>query len=157
MFTTYRRDKTSALTGRNMNTFLAFVIACLFWPSAANAQGRPDRDQAGVIGPVKSVEAYHISFALKDGKTEEAKRKPWYSETYNFDGNKTERVFYDSNRIDKYLYTCDTKGRCTGYEAYEVTSDNNLVFREKRLYVLDDNGNTIEHKRFNSDGNLTDL
>ena len=70
-----------------MKTFLAFVIACLFWPSAANAQGRTDREQAGMIGPVKSVEAYRISFALKDGKTEEAKRKPWYADliTYKYD------------------------------------------------------------------------
>jgi hypothetical protein len=95
---------------------------------------------------------------LKDGKTEEAKRKSWYRDTYNIDGNKTEHVFYLGNGgIDKYLYTYDTKGRCTGYEAYKVTSDNTLIFREKRLYVLDDNGNTIERKIFNSDGGLTDL
>jgi hypothetical protein len=140
-----------------MKIFLAFVTACLFWPSAANAQGRTDREQAGLIGPVKSVEAYHISFALKDGKTKEAKRKPWYFDTYNIDGNKTERVFYDSNRIDKHLYIYDTKGRCTGHEAYKVTSDNTLTFQGKSLYVLDDNGNTIELKFFDSDGDLTDL
>jgi hypothetical protein len=87
----------------------------------------------------------------------EAKRKPWYTDTYNIDGNKTEHVFYPTNGTDKYLYVYDTKGRCTGYEAYKVTPDNTLSFREKRLYVLDDNGNTIEHKIFNSDRDLTDL
>jgi hypothetical protein len=144
-------------TGGNMKTLLAFVIACLFWPSAANAQGRSDREQACLIGPVKSVETYSIYFVMKDGKIEEAKREPRYSDTYNIEGNKTESVFYQNNWIDKYLYTYDTKGRCAGYEAYKVASDKTLALEKKRVYTLDDNGNTVEDKIFNPDGGLTDL
>jgi hypothetical protein len=46
-----------------MKTFLAFVFTCLFWPSATNAQSRTDREEANLIGPVKSVETYIIHFA----------------------------------------------------------------------------------------------
>ena len=137
-----------------MKTFLAFVIACLFWPSAANAQGPTDRVRANLIGPVKSVETYRIRFILKDGKMEEAERQPWYVSTYNIDGNKTEHVVYGHLGLEKYLYTYDTKGRCTGYEVYDVRPDNTHTIHRKHVYAFDDNSNVVDHKVFESDGTL---
>ena len=138
-----------------MKTLLAFVFSFLFFTSAAYAQGRTDRELSDLIGQVKSVEAYHVSFTMKDGITEEAKREPWYSDTYNIDGKKTEDVFY-GHPGSKCVYTYDTRGRCTGYEVYTVTSDNNRALYRKHIYTLDDKGNRIEHKIFDSDGNLAD-
>ena len=137
-----------------MKTFLAFVITCLFWPSAANAQGRADREQAGLIGPVKSVEAYLIDFGMNDGKTIQGARRLWHSVTYNLDGNITERISYDHlGRISgKFIHTFDLKGRCTGYEEYSSAVDKTLTAPRKHIYTLDENGSRIEYKVIGSDG-----
>jgi hypothetical protein len=141
-----------------MKTLLAFVIACPFWPSAANAQSRTDREQAGLIGPVKSVETYVIHFGMKDGKTTQAERRPRYTVNYNIDGNITERASYDhtGNMSARYFYAYDLKGRCIGYEEYASIVDKILATPRKHIYTLDDNGNRIEYKVVGSDGTLDD-
>jgi hypothetical protein len=137
-----------------MKTLLAFVITCLFWTPAANAQARTDREQAGLIGPVKSVEAYVIHFGMKDGKTTQGSRQPWYAINYNIDGNITERVSYDhtGNMSARYFYAYDLKGRCIGYEEYASIVDKTLATPRKHTYTLNDNGNRIEYKVIGSDG-----
>ena len=141
-----------------MKTFLAFVIACLLCPSVANAQRRTDREKAGLIGPVKSLEAYIIDFGLKDKQTIDGARRPWHSLTYNLEGNITERVSYDhlGHIYNRYIHTYDLKGRCTGYEEYSSAVDKTLATPRKHIYTLDDQGARIEYKVIGSDGTLAD-
>jgi hypothetical protein len=139
-----------------MKTFLAFVIICLFWPYAANAQSLTDREQADLIGPVKFVETYYNIFTMKDGKIVEGNRLLWHSVTYNINGNITERVSYDrlGSIYVKYLHTYDPAGRCIGYEEYYTNPDKTFTRPRKHIYTLDDNGNRIGYKVVEPDGTL---
>ncbi len=136
-----------------MKIFLAFVVTILFCFPAI-AQNKTDREQVNLNGSVKTVEAYRIEFSLKDGKTEQAKRLPWYSNTFNPQGNLTERITYNhlGNIIEKIVYTFDAKGRSIGYDEYHTISDKIITLPRKHIYTLDDNGNKIEYRVFESNG-----
>src|SRR6266498_910547 len=129
-----------------MKTFLAFVIICLFWPYAANAQSLTDREQADLIGPVKFVETYYNIFTMKDGKIVEGNRLLWHSVTYNINGNITERVSYDrlGSIYVKYLHTYDPAGRCIGYEEYYTNPDKTFT-RPRMAPTALSTGNPSQH------------
>ncbi len=139
-----------------MKILLALVIASFLWSSAVHAQKKTDKDQVDLIGSVKSVEAYLIDFAMKDGKLERGKRRPWHSTTYNTEGNTLERISYDhlGNIAEKLVYTYDTRGRQTGYEEYPSILDKTLTIPRKHIYTLDDSGNRVEYRVHDSDGTL---
>ena len=139
-----------------MKILLALAIASFIWFPAGIAQNQTDRGQAGLIGSAKTVEAYIIDFAMKDGKIEQGKRRPWYSTTYNLEGNIIERTSYDhlGNITEKLVYTYDTTGRNTGYEEYSATLDKTLTIPRKHIYTLDDRGTRIESRVYDSDGTL---
>ena len=67
-----------------MKTLIAILATCLLWPLAV--QQKPDREQAQLHGPVKSVESYLVDFQLRDGRTEES--------NYRQDGSLKQRVIY---------------------------------------------------------------
>ena len=121
-----------------MKTLLALVIVSLLWSSAVNAQKKTDKDQAGLIGSVKSVEVYIIDFVMKDGKIEQGERRHWHSTTYNPGGNIIERLSYDplGHIAEKLVYTYDTRGRNTGYEEYPAILDKTLTIPRKHIYTL---------------------
>jgi len=139
-----------------MKILLALVIASLIWSPTGIAQNKTDRDQAGLIGSAKTVEAYIIDFAMKDGTIERGKRRHWHSTTYNPEGNIIERISYDhlGNITAKYIHTYDAKGRSTGYEEYSATLDKTLTIPRKHIYTLDDSGTRVEYRVYDSDGTL---
>lgn len=137
-----------------MKIFLAFVATILLGFSAV-AQNKTDRQHASLNGSVKTVDAYRIEFNLKDGRTEQAKRLPWYSNAFNHKGDLTKRITYNhlGNTIEKIVYTFDTKGRNTGYEEYHTIKDEIINIPRKHVYTLDNKGNKIEYRVFESNGN----
>lgn len=139
-----------------MKTALAFVIASLIWFPIVIGQNKTDRDQAGLISSAKTIEVYIIDFAMKEGKVEQGKHRPWHSITYNPEGNIVERISYNhlGNIAEKLVYTYDTRGRNIGYEEYSACVDKSLTIPRKHIYILDDRGNRIEYKVYDSDGTL---
>lgn len=137
-----------------MKIALIFVIASLNWFPAVIAQNKTDRERADLLSSAKTVEAYIIDFAMKDGKIEEGKRRPWHSTTYNPEGNIIERISYDhvGNVTEKIIYTYDTRGRNIGYEEYSAAVDKTLTIPRKHIYTLDDRGNRVEYRVYDSDG-----
>lgn len=138
-----------------MKMLPALFIACFIWSPAVFGQNKTDREQAGLIGPVRAVEAYIVDFTLREGKTEPGKRWPWHTTRYNPEGNIVERITYDDrsgNVSAKYVHTYDEKGRSTGYEEYSATLDKTLTVPRKHVYILDERGNKIEYKVYESDG-----
>lgn len=139
-----------------MKILATLFIASLIWTPAVIAQNKPDKYQAELVGPVKTVEASFVDFALRDGKMEQVKQLPWYSAAYNPDGNIVERTSYDhlGNISARYTHTYDPKGRSTGYEEYSAFLDKTLKTPRKHIYSLDDMGNRVEYRVYDSDGSL---
>jgi len=49
-----------------MRKFCVLLVLCLLWITPIVAQTKTDKDRDGLVGPVKSVEAYLIDFVRKD-------------------------------------------------------------------------------------------
>ena len=137
-----------------MKIFLAFVVTILLCFPAI-AQNKTARQQANLNGSVKTVEAYRIEFSFRDGKTEQAKRLSWYSNSFNSKGDLTERVTYNhlGEITEKIVYSFDKKGRNTGYDEYHTIRNKIIIIPRKHIYTLDDKGNRIEYGVFESNGN----
>ncbi len=130
-------------------TFLALSIAA--------AQGRDDKKQHDVVGPVKALGVGRIEYTLKNGKSVAGKRILRYTITFNEDGKKTEEVSYDQSGasiIDKVVYAYDKEGRLKSYVSYSSSVDETLSTPQKNDYKLDDKGNVIEYVNYQPDGTL---
>ncbi len=137
-----------------MKIILTVVISLLLcFPIVA--QTKTDREQEQLKGEVKTVAAYRIEFSLKDGKHEPSKRISWYSHSFNPEGNLIQRLTYDpsGNILERIVYNFDSKGRKIGYDEYHTIKGELIKVPRKHVYTLDDNGNRIEYRVFESNGN----
>lgn len=127
-----------------MKVFLTLVITILLC-LPVNAQRKSDRQEAGLLGAVKTVEAYSFSAWSTSGFQS---KQGWISTAYNRKGDFTEQIAYDKqgNITSKLSYTFDEKGRNNGIETYYVFSNTPEPIRGKTIYILDKKGNIIEHK-----------
>ena len=132
-------------------TLFVFLLFCL----AATAQNKTNREQAQLEGKVKTLEAYRIVFSWKDGKIEQSKRIRWFIHTFNPEGDFTERTTFDhlGNILERIVYNFDKEGRKIGYDEYHTIKGQLITVPRKHIYALDDRGNRIEYKVFESDGN----
>lgn len=139
-----------------MRVVFSLLILCSFWITPILSQTKTDRDRAELVGPVKKVEAYLVDFDMKEGSSVEKKRRPWYSTTYNNEGNLLEKVSYDQTGAisEKLIHTYDAQGRNTGYEEYSAIMDKSLSIPRRHLYKLDDEGRKVEYIVFESDGSV---
>jgi len=137
-----------------MKILLTLLITCLLSPLATSAQQKTEREHAQLKGPVKTLDAYSVDFQLEDGRTRESKRRPTQSITFNSEGNVVERTAYNhlGNVVAKYVHTYDAKGRSTGYEEYSSYVDKTLSTPRRHVFVLDDSGNRVEYRVYDSDG-----
>ncbi len=124
--------------------------------SIAAAQGRDDKKQHDLVGPVKTVEVGRLECTLKNGKSVAGKRIPNHTITFNEDGNKTEEVSYDQSGsiINRNVYAYDKEGRLKSYDSYSSAVDKTLSTPQKNAYKLDDKGNVIEYVNYQPDGTL---
>ncbi|PYS74368.1 MAG: hypothetical protein DMF69_01925 [Acidobacteria bacterium] len=139
-----------------MRVIFSLLILCSLWITPLLAQTKTDRDRAELVGPVKKVEAYLVDFSIKDGSTVEGKRRPWYSTTYNNEGNISEKISYDQTGaiLEKLIHTYDGKGRSTGYEEYASMLDKSLTIPRRHVYNLDEEGRKVEYIVFESKGTV---
>src|SRR5215210_7325628 len=120
----------------------------------AAAQGRDDKKQHDLVGPVKTVEAGRIEYTVKDGKSVAGRRLPSHKITFNEAGNKTEEISYDQDGsiTSRTVYAYDKAGRIQGYDTYSSVTDKSLTEPQKNLYKLDDKGNVVEYTNYQTDG-----
>ena len=131
------------------------LVLCLLWITPIASQVIIDKDRDKVVGPVKKVKAYLVDFERR-GQTVEEKRRPWYTTTYNTEGNISEKLSYDPNGaiIEKLVHTYDANGRSTGYEEYAAMLDKTLTIPRHHVYKLDEEGRRIEYILFESNGSI---
>ena len=136
-----------------MKTIFALLMACLLWLVPVGAQVKTDREIANLVGPVKKVKTYLID--LSRG-TEEGKRRPLQSTTYNPEGNISEKVSYEQTGAitEKLVYTYDAKGRNTGYEEYSAIGDKSLTTPRRHVYTLDEAGRKVQYSVHESNGSV---
>jgi hypothetical protein len=138
-----------------MRKFCALLVLFLLWITPIVAQTKTDKDRNELVGPVKSVEAYLISFNKTDNGIVEARRR-WYTTTYNKDGNISEKFAYDQSGaiLEKLVHTYDAKGRSTGYEEYAALLDKTLTIPRHHVYKLNEEGRKVEYIVFASQGSV---
>lgn len=131
--------------------FCASLVLCFLSLTPVAAQSQTDRDRDGLVGPVKSVEAYLIDFVQK-----EEKRRPSFTTTYNTEGNISKRATYDSTGAisARYVHTYDANGRSTGYEEYAAMLDKTLTIPRRHVYKLNEEGRKVEYIVFESNGTV---
>ena len=138
-----------------MRKFCSLLVLCLLSITPIASQVIIDKDRDKVVGPVKKVKAYLVDFVRK-GQTVEEKRRPWYTTTYNTEGNISEKLSYDSSGaiIEKLVHTYDANGRSTGYEEYAALVDKNLTVPRHHVYRLNEEGCRVEYTVFESNGSV---
>lgn len=132
------------------------LLVCLVYLTPVVSQTKTDRDRDQLVGPVKTVNAYLIDFVRKDNRMVEGTRRPWYTTTYNVEGNISERASYDPNGTiaARYVHTYDPNGRSTGYEEYASLLDKTLTIPRRHVYTLNDEGRRVEYIVFESNGSI---
>ena len=138
------------------NIWLVIITtSCIFCQLVA-AQGKTDREQSSLDGPVRSVETGILDFTIKDAKTEPGNRRAWLSVTYNSAGNIVEKTQYDpmGKFLERLVYAYDLRGRSIGYDEYTPTSDKGSAIPRKHIYTIDDLDNRLEYKVLESDGSI---
>ncbi len=130
------------------------------------AEGKTDREQAGLVGPVRTVafpvsvtghimttydpEGNEIETAYYDGDG-----RPPYAvtvHTYDAQGKRTEvtQYTYDGSLFFKYVYTYNPQGQLT--ESRDVFYNNSLLNSFiKSVYTYDARGNLIEQIIYDRD------
>ncbi len=139
---------------RRIFSALIFTVLAL---SIAAAQGRDDKKQHDLVGPVKTLEVGRIEYTLKNGKSVSGKPIRRYTIAFNEDGKKTEEISYDQSGesiLDKVVYAYDREGRLKSYESYNSSVDKTLSTSQKNDYKLDDKGKVLEYVNYQPDGTL---
>jgi len=139
-----------------MKVVLSLLILSSLWIRPILSQTKTDRDRAGLVGPVKRLEAYLVLFSLKDGSTVEGKRRALEITSYNSEGNISKKVSYDQTGAItvRYIHTYDARGRNTGFEEYSAILDKSLTIPRRHVYTLDEEGRRVEYIVFESDGSV---
>ena len=136
---------------------LSLLLFVVFSPGAVwvqGGEGKSDVEKAGLKGRVKSVEVSRVEYALKDGRSVEARRTPFRKTIYDEQGRRVEEVTYGQagSVSQRLVYTYDAEGRNTGYEEYSSLVDKSLSKPRRHVYALDGAGRMVEYTVYESDG-----
>lgn len=132
-----------------MKRVITALLVSALWVGA-NAQSKTDREQAGLLGPVRTIKTEASEFASQNGKSVEGARSLLRTVTYDAGGNRTKQVEFnhDGSVAQTLSYNYDARRRSTGYEEYT----GGMSVPRKHVYVLDDKGNRIEYRLVQPDG-----
>ncbi len=86
-----------------MKAFVAICASLFAICSAFNQKMKSDREDDGLKGRVKSVVTEGVKLTNDSSQLKEGERKLKSVETYDIDGNITEKIIYDIG--DKHVYT----------------------------------------------------
>ncbi|HEV2763199.1 MAG TPA: hypothetical protein VGV38_09405, partial [Pyrinomonadaceae bacterium] len=139
---------------------LSLVTAALFpttgvnahAPSASNARphaflaraaaANDEREQDGLVGPVRRVRTETAKVTVKDGKIIEGPRKVLETATYDIKGAKIDNQYFlqaGGSLTGKEVYKYDDKGNIT--EMVLFNADGTLLSKETYAYEFDAVGN----------------
>jgi hypothetical protein len=152
-----------------MRFLLRPAIALLLFSFIANAQQhKSDREDAGLKGKVKSVVVEREDLPNSSNHQYGGKRQSSYTETYDVQGNLTERLAYDyrGNIRDKIVYLFVDGERASKTESIHQPYDPPLPmappsqetkkrdprYGTKYKDIYDAKGNRIERQLINNDG-----
>ena len=101
-----------------------------------------DREQDGLVGPVRRVRTETAKVTVKDGKIVEGQRKVLETATYDIKGAKIDNQYFLSaggSLTGKEVYKYDEKGNITEMALYNA--DGSLLSKEIYQYEFDAVGN----------------
>ena len=109
-------------------------------PFAAN-----DREQDGLVGPVRRVKTETAKIAVKGGKPVEGQRVLLEATTYDMKGNRVDNAYYlaaGGTITGKEVYKYDERGNMTEMTLHNP--DGSLLSKETYTYEFDAVGNWVK-------------
>lgn len=149
----YKDGVVAIVTGVGCLACLAGCRSTKHGEEALRSEKMSAREQAGYLGPVRTVKCETAEFSTQDGQRVEGARVPTLETFYDRRGNVTEESWYDSSgSLDfRVLFTCDAKGNIR--EVVRRDAQDNLL--EKHVYRYDSKGKATESLSYDSEGKLT--
>ena len=152
-----------------MKALLAISVSLFTLCSAFSQKMKSDREDEGLNGKVKSVVTEGAKLASDSGQLKEGERKLKSIESYDTDGNITEKVIYDIG--DKHVYTFIDGSKTVKITRFESGNNpppaivvgplknSNSKPRDSRYsykfkYKYDALGNITEEAWYHNDGSL---
>lgn len=130
----------------------AYFLVCALSISLYG-QGKPERNQRGYFGAVRSVRTESMGFSLEEGKLRRGKRKLDSTELFDRQGRLLEDIHLKADGSilwsDKYVY--DSQGRLIESSGKHSSF---VYLPDRRTYKYDTKGNLIEENGYNSNGKL---
>jgi len=127
-------------------TFLIITILVLLGHTYAQSK-MTDREFAGLKGQVKSVLNESSTFEIVDGKIEADPRQKVSEDVYDAAGNITRKIYDEGVLGDGFSIVSGVK---TQKSLYGATNNKPIKYK----YVYDQQGKTIEERKYNSGGVL---
>ncbi len=111
-------------------------------PAVATTTGASNREQDGLVGPVRRARTETSTVSNKDGKLVESERVLLETTTYDLRGNRTDNTYYavaGSSLTGREVYKYDTKGNII--EMTVRDADEAILNQEVYSYEFDAVGN----------------
>lgn len=132
------------------------MIFCLFslgLSAPAAAQSKTDRENAGLVGPVKSVRSKSVDYTGKEAVGQGLLKKSGDLVIYDRAGRETEREMVSDygEAMGKVSQTVDSQGLLTG--SLWTGPKGNVISKDVYTYS---NGKRVEQLRYNGTGVLVE-
>jgi YD repeat-containing protein len=137
-----------------MKQILAALFVCVLAGSTVGAQTKTDRENRGLIGPVKTVSTRRTETPLRDGKPGEPKVAQLDLITFDEQGHMIQEDVIDPDGTprEKWVYTYDANGNRTERSGYE--SSGGLIAKDTYRNEFDTQGRLITTSMYDADGKL---
>jgi len=113
--------------------------------SLAPAFATNDREQDGLVGPVRRVKTETAKIAVKSGKPVEGQRVLLEATTYDMKGNRVDNAYYlaaGGTLTGKEVYKYDARGNMVEMTLHNA--DGSLLSKETYAYEFDPVGNWVK-------------
>jgi periplasmic protein TonB len=145
----------------NPTPLVLLLLACCAVPPATALAGTPrsalrflsltspfatnDRDQDGLVGPVRRVKTETAKISVKGGRPLEGQRVLLEATTYDMKGNRVDNAYYlaaGGSLTGKEVYKYDERGNIV--EMTLQNADGSLLSKETYAYEFDAVGNWVK-------------
>ncbi len=116
-----------------------------FYSSLVFTSATNDREQDGLVGPVRRVRTETARIATKNGKPVEGERVVLETATYDIRGNKVDTAYFlvaGATLTGKEVYKYDDKGNMTEMTLHNT--DGSVLSKEAYAYEFDQVGNWMK-------------
>jgi hypothetical protein len=122
--------------------------------SPVGAQTKTDRENQGLIGPVKTVSTKRTETPVRDGRPGEPKLAEWQLFTFDVQGHmiQEEPLNPDGTASDKWVYVYGADGYLSERSGYD--SSGRLIEKNTYRYEFDAQGRWITKSTYDADGKL---